>query len=108
LLVKAGRAQEFPAHIGTNAAPRHPRTAVGDNKNFVFLVEVDGRQPELSMGMTFTELANLMEQLGCSEAMNLDGGGSATFWLNGKVVNSPSDKHERAVANALVIVRRPD
>jgi exopolysaccharide biosynthesis protein len=36
--------------------------------------------------------------------MNLDGGGSATFWLDGKVMNSPSDKQERALANALVIV----
>ena len=37
--------------------------------------------------------------------MNLDGGGSSTFWLNGQVQNSPSDKHQRGVANALVIAR---
>ena len=56
--------------------------------------------------MTFSELADLMKSIGCTEAMNLDGGGSSTFWLNGKVMNSPSDKHERSLANALVIVHK--
>ena len=37
--------------------------------------------------------------------LNLDGGGSSTMWVNGRVVNSPSDKRERAVANTLVICR---
>jgi len=60
------------------------------------------------MGMNLEELANLMKDLGCTDAMNLDGGGSSTFWLDGKVMNSPSDKHERTVANALVIVRKPE
>ena len=59
------------------------------------------------MGMSFAELATFMRELGCSEAMNLDGGGSSTFWLDGKVMNSPSDKHERALANAIVISRKP-
>jgi exopolysaccharide biosynthesis protein len=78
---------------------------VGYNKNYSFLVEVDGRQPGLSVGMNLIELAELMRALGCTDAMNLDGGGSSTFWLQGKIMNSPSDKHERTVANALMIVR---
>ena len=56
--------------------------------------------------MTFAELAAFMKNLGCAEAMNLDGGGSSTFWLNGKVMNSPSDKHERSLANAIIIVQK--
>lgn len=106
LLVHAGKEEHWPADKGTNAAPRHPRTALGFNPQYFFLVEVDGRQKDLSIGMTFAELAGLMKSLGCTDAMNLDGGGSSTFWLDGKVLNSPSDKHERSLANAVIIVRK--
>jgi len=86
---------------------RHPRTAVGWNESSIFFVEVDGRQPDLSVGMTYNELANYMIKLGCDEAMNLDGGGSATLWILGQVMNSPSQGFERSVANALVLVQAP-
>lgn len=84
--------------------PRHPRTAIGWDRESLFLVVVDGRQAGLSVGMTFPELAALMKRLGCTEAMNLDGGGSSTLWLGGHVMNSPSDGRERPVANCLAIV----
>ena len=108
MLVHNGQAQQWPSNKGTNTylLPRHPRTALGFNPRFFFLAEVDGRQKQLSEGMSFAELANFMKELGCTEAMNLDGGGSATFWLDGKVRNSPSDKHERGLANALIIIKR--
>ncbi len=86
---------------------RHPRTVVGLNKNHLFLVVVDGRQKKLSMGMNYHELAELMSRLGCTVALNLDGGGSSTFWLEGKVMNSPSDRIERTVANAIVLLKKP-
>jgi hypothetical protein len=86
---------------------RHPRTAVGWNATNLFFVEVDGRQPDLSIGMTYNEMANYMLKLGCDEAMNMDGGGSATLWILGQVMNSPSQGHERSVANALVLVQSP-
>jgi exopolysaccharide biosynthesis protein len=70
------------------------------------MVEVDGRQSNLSVGMTFPELANYFIKLGCTEAMNLDGGGSATFWALGAVRSSPSEGEERPSANALVLVRK--
>jgi exopolysaccharide biosynthesis protein len=71
------------------------------------LVQVDGRQPRLSVGMTLEELGATMARLGCEEAMNLDGGGSATFWCDGRIRNSPCDGGERVIANSLVLVRRP-
>jgi hypothetical protein len=86
---------------------RHPRAAVGWNKDHIFLVEVDGRQSDLSIGMTFPELANYMIKLGCDEAMNFDGGGSATLWAFGMVKNSPSEGEERPAPNALVLLRKP-
>ncbi len=85
---------------------KHPRTALGWNDRYFFLVVVDGRQTRLSIGMTLTELAQYMKSLGCREAMNLDGGGSSTMWLNNRVVNSPADEEERPVANALIVVRK--
>ena len=83
---------------------RHPRTAIGWNHDYIFLVEVDGRQADLSVGMTLPELAAYMIKLGCDHAMNLDGGGSATLWARGNVMNSPSEGRERPAANTLVLV----
>ena len=85
---------------------KHPRTAIGFNEHYFYMVVVDGRQKKLSLGMFPNELAKFMVALGCTEAMNMDGGGSSTFWLTGKTRNSPSDKHERHLANGLTIVQR--
>jgi hypothetical protein len=84
---------------------RHPRAAIGWNSRSLFLVEIDGRQKWLSVGMTLPELARLLAKLGCQEAMNLDGGGSATLWYEGEVRNSPCDRKEREIANCLVVMR---
>ena len=74
----------------------------------MFLVQVDGRQSDLSVGMTFPELADYLVKLGCQNAVNLDGGGSATLWALGQVVNSPSEGQQRPGANSLVVyLRRP-
>jgi hypothetical protein len=86
---------------------RHPRSAIGWNKDHIFLLEVDGRQLNLSVGMTYPELAAYMLKMGCDEAMCFDGGGSATCWVYGQVMNSPSEGRERAMANALVLVQKP-
>jgi hypothetical protein len=104
ILVSPDRAREWTLRPG-RANPRHPRTAIGYNERYLFLLVVDGRQPRLSVGMTFTELADAMRELGCVEALNLDGGGSSTFWLEGRVRNSPSDLLPRPVANALLLLR---
>jgi hypothetical protein len=80
-----------------------PRTALGWNEHTIFLVEVDGRQLDVSLGMTFTQLAKYLQDLGCEQAMNLDGGGSATLWALGEVKNSPSEGQERPAPNALVV-----
>jgi len=85
---------------------RHPRTAIGWNDRFFYLVTVDGRQPHLSVGMTLNELARYMIRLGCREAMNFDGGGSAMMWVGDGVVNSPSEGEERPIANGLILLRK--
>ena len=74
------------------AEMRHPRTAVAKLKDGKFLmITVDGRQPGVSVGMNLRELAEYLHSLGATDAMNLDGGGSTTMYVDGKLVNSPSD-----------------
>ena len=96
----------FGKVIEPSASRRHPRAAVGWNSDFFFLVEVDGRQRGVSVGMTMRELAAQMVRLGCTEALNLDGGGSATCWVYGQVMNYPSQGDERGMGNALVVVQK--
>jgi hypothetical protein len=87
---------------------RHPRTAIGRLKdNRVLIATVDGRQPGVSVGMALPELAELVLELGALEAINLDGGGSTTMVVNGKLVNVPSDQTgERAVSDAILLLPR--
>jgi hypothetical protein len=90
----------------TSLAARNPRTALGwrASDRRLWLVVVDGRQTGWSAGMTFTELAGLMLDLGAQEAMNYDGGGSSAMWVGGTLKNRPSDGSERAVASAWLVV----
>jgi hypothetical protein len=75
----------------------------------LFLVEVDGRQRELSVGVTRMELAALMRSLGATEGILFDGGGSSTIVarrlgeIEADVMNSPSDGRERPVADGLFV-----
>ena len=95
---------------------RNPRTAAGiaANGKRMFFVVVDGRQLPYSDGMSLRELATLMRGLGARDAINLDGGGSSTLVYaepdSGgalRIANRPSDKEgERAVGNALAVIRR--
>ena len=88
---------------------RHPRTAVGfsQDSSTLYLVTVDGRR-ESDSGMSLVELGDLMLRLGAHDAMNFDGGGSTTMVVDGRVVNSPSDKEgERAIGSGLLVIRNP-
>ncbi|MBI2123030.1 MAG: phosphodiester glycosidase family protein, partial [Armatimonadetes bacterium] len=85
---------------------RAPRTAVGITEaGKLLLVTVDGRSRQ-NTGMTLRELAQVMISLSAREAMNLDGGGSATMVVGGRIMNEPSDGRERPVASALIILYR--
>ncbi len=90
------------------SAARHPRTAVGydADENLLWVIVVDGRQPDYSDGMTLPELATVFEALKVEEAVNLDGGGSTVMVLEGETVSRPSDSGgERPVVNAVAIRR---
>ena len=86
---------------------RHPRTAVAKLKDGKFLmITVDGRTEE-SGGIGLQDLAEYLLSLGATDAMNLDGGGSTTMFVGGRVVNHPSDKEgERKVSDAILVTPR--
>ena len=113
-LIKDGKAftlKEPPPGTSSNYSERskyerHPRSAVGWSPTHFYLVTVDGRQPDLSVGMKLAELAEVFVRLGCTDAMNLDGGKSAQMWLNGQIVNDPC-QGEDTVANSLLVIRKP-
>jgi hypothetical protein len=87
---------------------RHPRTLIGvDDRGFVWLVAVDGRQPGYALGMNFKELQALARRLTLRDALNLDGGGSTTMVVKQSIVNKPSDATgARAVSDALIVKPR--
>lgn len=81
-----------------------PRTAVGFvDTNHLVLVVVDGRNAGYSRGVTMTELAHIMQNLGATTAYNIDGGGSSTMYFNGQVINQPSNGGERATSDILYV-----
>jgi Phosphodiester glycosidase len=90
---------------------RYPRAALGLAGRDLVAVLCDGRADD-EAGMTMTELGATMAALGCEDAVNLDGGGSASLVVDGRLVNTPREEHGRelvggrAIATALRISPR--
>ncbi len=90
----------------TQSMLSNPRCAIGmiEPLHYVFVVS-DGRTDE-SKGLGLSDLAQVMLDAGCTVAYNLDGGGSATMWFMGKVINYPTtdgEYHERRVSDIVYI-----
>ncbi len=84
---------------------KHPRTAMGytaDGK--LICMAVEGRFPGKAEGATLKELAAMLQELGCVEALNLDGGGSSCLLVNGKETIQPSDKTGQRPVPAVFII----
>lgn len=105
-LVRDGQVSIEPDSGVPDVSTRQPRTglAVSQDGRYLILAVVDGRQPGFSVGMTGTEMAQLLIEMGGYQGMNFDGGGSTTMTIGGFVVNSPSDGSERLVAAGLGII----
>ncbi|MFE1902478.1 phosphodiester glycosidase family protein [Streptomyces gardneri] len=93
---------------------RHPRTLAGISaEGHLMLVTIDGRNPQASVGVTLPEAARVMEWLGARDAVGLGSGGDTTLMVENSLYNRPWDQwtdtaaHERAVSNAVVVVKRP-
>lgn len=107
-LIENGAVQKQSIYGSSSfVSDRHPRTAVAYNERThkLFFVTVDGRQPKYSRGMTLAGLTQfLRSRLGATDALNLDGGGSTTMVVKGRIQGRPSDGAERGVSSALVVL----
>jgi exopolysaccharide biosynthesis protein len=86
-------------------SPNNPRTAIGVTAdNHLILFSCEGReQTEGVVGFTTEELANILLEYGCTEAINLDGGGSSMMLVCGKELFKPSDGNQRKVGSCIYI-----
>lgn len=100
----------------------HARTAIGIKANGTIVLVVAEHHTQRNsegidhgiQGLSILALAQLMKELGCQDALNLDGGGSSTLWLNGRVVNQPvgdvdeaeGQKTLRAISDAIIFKKK--
>lgn len=111
VLIEDGKRKEMGDAMKRLTDRRHPRTLVGyTSDGWIYFIVVDGRFPYRADGMSVDEMQTLCEGLGLYEAINLDGGGSATMWnVDDGVMNHPYDNRkfdhagERVVPNALIV-----
>jgi len=98
----AGPFGEFRKEIVEN---KHPRTVIGQTQEGkILFLTVDGRRPGHSSGLTIAELVEELKYYQVTDALNLDGGGSVTFYLQGKILNWPSDLiGERKISTAIIL-----
>jgi phosphodiester glycosidase len=83
---------------------RHPRAAIGISDSTLWVLACDGRRSRVDAGLTMTELAEAMLDLGCHEAMNLDGGGSTTLVHRRHLLNRPYSEQDQAAPASRPIV----
>ncbi len=90
---------------GKGISDKHPRTCIGYTRDHKLIIMViQGRFPGVAEGATLQHEAQLLLDLGCVEALNLDGGGSSCMLINGKATITPSDKGlQRAVPAVFII-----
>lgn len=112
VLVQGGKIQitneEELKFTGKAINDKHPRTCMGyTNDGFLIIMVIQGRFPGIAEGATLKQQAKLLIEIGCVEALNLDGGGSSCMLINGKETIKPSDKGgERPVPAVFIINNR--
>jgi hypothetical protein len=85
---------------------KHPRTLMGYTRDGqLIIMAIQGRFPGLAEGATMQQEALLMKELGCWEALNLDGGGSSCLLINGKETIKPSDKEGQRPVPAVFLIK---
>ncbi|MDE3056544.1 MAG: phosphodiester glycosidase family protein [Bacteroidota bacterium] len=105
LLIRNAQAMKLPDMPFSKK--RYPRTFLCRTRDAVLFIAVDGKS-ESAEGMSLYEAQHYLQNLGCVDAINLDGGGSTTMWMKGRgIVNHPSDKTgERKVAGEILILEK--
>lgn len=85
-------------------AGRHPRCALGVSDTELLAVCCDGRRTGVDAGLELGELARLLISFGAREAINLDGGGSATLIHRGHLLNRPYSNHDQPAPESRPVV----
>jgi hypothetical protein len=85
-------------------AERHPRCALGLNESELLVVCCDGRRSGVDGGLELAELARLLISFGADEAINLDGGGSATLVHRGHLLNRPYSEYDQPAPESRPVV----
>ncbi|MEI8110802.1 MAG: phosphodiester glycosidase family protein [Chitinophagia bacterium] len=111
VLVQQGEIQiannEERKFAGNAIRDKHPRTGIGYTANGdLILLVIEGRFPGKAEGATLEQMATMFKQIGCIEAMNLDGGGSSCLLINGKNTIQPSDKEGQRPVPAVFMVHQ--
>lgn len=94
------------SEVSKSMGNTNPRTAIGMISPLHYIIVVVDGRTSISEGVTLAELAQIMEDQGCTVAYNLDGGGSTTMYFNGEVINNPTDGSgisEREVSDIVYI-----
>ncbi len=99
--------EEIKFSSKTGLTDKHPRTAMGytDDGQLIMLV-IQGRFPAKAEGATLIQEAQIFKDLGCVEALNLDGGGSSCLLINGKQTIIPSDKEGQRPVPCVFMIER--
>jgi exopolysaccharide biosynthesis protein len=86
---------------------KHPRTGMGYTKdNKLIILVIQGRFPGIAEGATLGQEAQILKDLGCWEALNLDGGGSTCMLVNGKETIKPSDATGQRAVPAVFLIKK--
>ncbi len=86
---------------------KHPRTCMGyTNDGYLIIMAIQGRFPGIAEGATLEQEAKLLIDVGCAEALNLDGGGSSCLLVNGKETIKPSDKGNERPVPAVFLIKQ--
>lgn len=85
---------------------KHPRTCMGYTKDGKMIIMViQGRTPGIAEGASLEQEAKMLIELGCTEGINLDGGGSSCMLINGKETITPSDKGLQRPVPAVFLIK---
>ena len=105
--IKITNNEELKFSGKTGLTDKHPRTAMGYTANgYLIIMVVEGRNPGVADGVTLPQLAKLFKEIGCVEALNLDGGGSSCMLINGKETIRTSDKTGQRAVPAVFIIQQ--
>jgi len=111
VLVQYGRVnitnEEELKFTGKAINDKHPRTCMGyTSDGYLIVMVIQGRFPGIAEGATLEQEAKLLIELGCVEALNLDGGGSSCMLINGKETIKPSEKGGERPVPAVFLIKK--